>query len=94
MNTQRTESLKKARKAAMEEKRFKPMIVFFVLLAACLAFFELLSFPIAILVMLPVAIAGITWPESRGAPSYGELVDMIDQQEHHEDPIIEALTRK
>lgn len=94
MNDSREQSLLKARKAAHEEKILKPLLAAVILLTATLSFVGLMDAKIALLAIVPAALAGLSHPKSRGAPGYAELLALVDINKKTVDPIVDVLSRK
>ena len=86
--------VQKAKRASRDERFLKPFLAISILGITLCAFFELISTEISLIVILPLALAGIAHPTSRGAPSYSELIDLIETEEEEVDPIVDVLSRK
>lgn len=90
----REKKLQKARAAARDERILKPLLAFAILALAVASFLGAIPAQFALIAMLAPALAGLSWPRVRGAPSYAELVELIDTPAEPVDPIIDALSRK
>lgn len=91
------EKLERARRAARDARILKPLLAFAIVAIATAAFLELVSPESALAVILAPALAGLAYPTSRGAPSYQELVELLEAESTRQpeiDPLIDALSRK
>ncbi len=89
----RDDVLRKARRAARSERILKPLLAFAIMATALAGFFDVITAEVALALILAPALVGLASPMTRGAPSYAELVALIDGDKEV-DPIIDALTRK
>lgn len=92
----RDEKLKRARRAARDERVLKPLLALAILAIAVAAFLGLVSPELALAVILAPALAGLAYPTSRRAPSYAELVELLaaESAQQPSDPLVDALSRK
>lgn len=88
-------ALRRARKASRDARLIRPALAFGILMFAAGYFLGFVPADTALIAILIPALVGLAGPRARGAPTYAELVEMLEASEaKHVDPLIDVLTRR
>ena len=89
------EKIRKAQKATAQARFIGPLMFALFLVFLFLYLFRFETERELLYISRPLILGILFWPQLRGAPPYGELVELLGKTlEKEPDPIIDVLTRK